>query len=215
MARTDRNTEALRVSIWPNDVHGLGSYSIGMSSGTIAAGASANAPIFSLRWGNSSGKVAVIKSVKITAASLATGFTAGLSLFDLFVARSYSIVDTGGVSADFASVANSNKRKTGFGASLMTDIQIANTGALTPGTRTLDSAPLVKLGPFTTTNAAQTVFVPEGTKFLGKDNDGEHPLVLGASEGLVIQATVPATGTWRVTVNVEWSEFHRYFSDAQ
>jgi hypothetical protein len=32
------------------------------------------------------------------------------------------------------------------------------------------------------------------------------PLSLGTAEGFVIQATVPATGTWRGIIAVDWRE---------
>jgi hypothetical protein len=38
------------------------------------------------------------------------------------------------------------------------------------------------------------------------DYSGEWPLVLAQNEGFVVQATVPATGTWAFQAIIEWSE---------
>jgi hypothetical protein len=39
---------------------------------------------------------------------------------------------------------------------------------------------------------------------------GEHPLILAQNEGIVIQATVPATGTWQFGVKIDWTEITAY-----
>jgi hypothetical protein len=35
---------------------------------------------------------------------------------------------------------------------------------------------------------------------------GELPLVLATGEGIVIEATVPATGTWSWVASIDWDE---------
>ena len=38
----------------------------------------------------------------------------------------------------------------------------------------------------------------------------DHPFILAQNEGFNIAATVPATGTWRFSVQVEWEELASY-----
>ena len=45
---------------------------------------------------------------------------------------------------------------------------------------------------------------------LFKRGAGEWPLVLGANEGVVIQANMPATGTWTFSLDTEWDEVSTY-----
>ena len=69
-------------------------YSIGLKSGTMAAGLAGAAPIVAIRWSSTS-LVCVIRSIRISAGSL-VGFTAGFTAFDLITARAWSAADTGG-----------------------------------------------------------------------------------------------------------------------
>lgn len=202
------NTRAMRVVSLPANVDDLGSYSISASTGTIAAGAAADAPIFSFRWGNTSGKVAIIKSVRIGAASLATGFTAGTSTCGVIAARSFTASDTGGTALTVTT--NNGKLKTSFGTTLITDLRISSTAALSAGTRTLDAQDLNVIGPFTVSTAVQTNFIPSGTILLGRDVDGVWPLVLAQDEGFIVRCTVPATGTWKAVISVDWTELYRF-----
>jgi hypothetical protein len=39
---------------------------------------------------------------------------------------------------------------------------------------------------------------------------GEHPLLLAASEGFVIHASMPVVGTWQFAVTTEWDEIPGY-----
>jgi hypothetical protein len=206
IAEVEAASKALRVTPKPVDYGSLGIYSLGAASGTMAAGLAAAAPIYSFRWGNAS-NLAVIKRVVISAGNTATAFTAGIVTFNLFIARSLSASDTGGTS--ILPSGNQNKCRTSMGTTLLTDCRISSTAALGVGTRTLD------------TNPAGSVTVSEpataGTTIIGpKDGDlfraqaGDYPLVLAQNEGLVIQATVPATGTWTFSVTCQWEELAAY-----
>ncbi len=206
-ADNEPNTRAMRVVSLPLNVEDLGSYSISAETGTIAAGASANAPIFSFRWSSTS-KVAVIRSVRIGAASLATGFTAGTTTCGIIAARSFTASDTGGTALTLTT--NNAKLKTSFGTTLAGDIRISDTAALSAGTRTLDAQDLTRIGPYTTTNAAQTNFIPSNTDLYGRDVDGAWPLTLVQDEGFVVRCTVPATGTWKAVISVDWTELYRF-----
>jgi hypothetical protein len=84
---------------------------------------------------------------------------------------------------------------------------VANTAALTGATITLDAAPVESrtLAAPTTGNtpiaSAVTLFEKQGS---------EHPLLLAQNEGFVVQATVPATGTWAFAITAEWDEVSIY-----
>ena len=95
------------------------------------------------------------------------------------------------------------------------DLLKATTAALGAGTKTLEANPirsLVAAGPITASLNGQ--FIAVGTELFSPDtSDGSHPLVLGglgggaASEGISIRSVaVPATGTWRLAVMIEWAE---------
>jgi hypothetical protein len=90
----------------------------------------------------------------------------------------------------------------------ISDIRIASTGALTAGTRTLDTDPLaaITVGIGATANV---IYIPPTTD-LFVAYPGDHPLVCAQNEGFIIQATVPATGTWCFGVQVEWDEIDSY-----
>lgn len=174
-------------------------YSVSALTGTIAAGASANSPIFSFRWGSTSLK-GIIHRILVSMNSLGTGFTAGVGRFDLVVARAFTASDTGGTALTLTT--NNGKLRTAYATTGVTDARISSTAALSAGTRTLDAQALanVSFGVSTATNAVMLatydIWSPSDTM----------PLVLSANEGFIIAATVPATGTWSANVQVEWQE---------
>ena len=213
------NTKAMRIEALPTDVGSLGAYQIVATSGTVAAGLAAAAPVFSFRWGDAS-RACLIKRVSMVAKNAGTAFTAGAQLHELLVARSFTASDTGGTSV--LPTGNSQKKRTSFGTTLVTDMRIASTGTLTAGTRTLDGAAvgaLRGLVPATQTSyimvgassnhvpgAATTAFVMDWADLYVQDTGDEWPLVLVQNEGFIIRSTVPATGTWDFSIRVQWTE---------
>lgn len=198
IAEVDGN-KSLYTVIKPLDVGERGSYSLAVQTGTMTAGLAAAAPIFSFRWGDSS-RFALIQRVTVNLLSMGTAFAAGAALLDMIVARSFSVSDSGGTAI---SVMN-NKRRTSFGASLVTDMRIASTATLTAGTRTLDSYALNAIS-FGVPASAYNTILPK-TNLWAPDISGEWPLVLTMNEGFIIRATVPATGVWQGNVSVDWIE---------
>lgn len=197
----EANTRAGRITAWPKDVGSLGSYSIEVTSGTIAAGMSAAATVWGFRW--TSSNAAIIQRITMLAHSLGTGFTAGTALFELLFARSWTVADTSGATATITT--NNGKLRTSFGTTLVQEIRYANTGALTAGTRTLDAQALAST-VVTVTAATNTVFVPSTNLWTPDVADGSWPIILAANEGAIIRGTVPATGTWTLRVGVQWAE---------
>lgn len=202
----DPNTRAARITAYPINVGSMGSYAISATTGNIAAGMAANGAIFTFRWSSGAG-VALIRNVKVGAASGATGFAAGTASCGLVFADSYTVTGTTG-SSSVALSGNEGKRRTAFATSAVAngDIRISSTAACTGQTWTLNTADAARLGPFGVTVGVQTNFIPAGTMLWAPDWAGEWPLVLEQNEGFAVRCTVPATGVWSAVVSVEWTE---------
>lgn len=196
------------IGVVPNYFLLQGSYAKGLCSGTIAAGASASSPIYAFRYTPSvTGSIAVIRRVNISINAGTTGFAAGVANFGLFAARAFTASDTGGTAGTLTG--NNGKLKTNQKTTAVGQIMIANTGANTAGTRTLDTDPLAEIGVGVPTTAETQLVAPNSILFDEK-NAGDFPLQLANNEGFVIQATVPATGTWQACVYTQWDEYSQY-----
>jgi hypothetical protein len=171
----------------------------------MAAGLAGAAPIFAIRW--PSANIMVLKKVIISAGNTATAFTAGVCTFNLFIARSYTVNDTGGT--DITPAAGMTKLRTSMGNTLLTAncARISSTATLTAGTRTLDTNPIGSISVSIPAVAGNTILAPYD---LFKALAGDYPTVLAQNEGIVIQATVPATGTWTFSVQSQWEELTAY-----
>lgn len=181
-----------------------GAYAKGLTSGVIAAGQGAGSPVFAFRYTGS--YLCLVKRVIVSAANAGTGFTAGLGHLDLFAARGFTANDTGGNVATLTT--NNGKLRTSHQVTAVGDIRIANTAALGAGTRTLDTDPLASL-EFACSATASAVMVPTGTPIF-EAKPGDHPLLCVNNEGFEIQATVTATGTWGLSVSVQYDEVEKY-----
>ena len=204
VAEVDANRCQLAVSR-PADVGALGSYSALVSTGTMAAGLAAAAPIFSVRWLDSSGKLMIVKRVSVAVTNAGTAFTAGVGFIDVAVARAFTASDTGGAAVTLTG--NNCKRRTSFGTSLIagTEMRIATTGTLTAGTRTVDGNAVAGIR-FSVSATASVVMLPMTLLWCPDTGAAEYPLILAQNEGVILRATVPATGTWTGDVTVDWME---------
>jgi hypothetical protein len=192
-----------RINPRPVNVGALGSYSATIKSGIMAAGLGAAAPVLAFLWkpATVTTSLALIRRIKFSAWNLGTGFTAGNFLFDFLVARAFTVQDTGGGAATLTT--NNAKLRTSF-ATTQAAIQASTTATLSAGTRTLDANPLRSLAGVVA-NAAFAAMLPDTEVF--RQQPGEWPLTLaGTGEGFVIQATVPATGTWTFGCAIDWDE---------
>jgi hypothetical protein len=201
----EANTKAARVTLRAEDYGALGNYSVGANSGIMAAGLAANSPIVSFRWADAT-NLCLIKKIQFSAAAGATAFAAGLANFKWFIARSFSAVDTGGSS--FLPSTNFNKLRATMGTTLLNSLLASQTATLTAGTRTKDT------NPFAATIAGVPAvigqqLVPPGT-LIYERKPGEFPLILVQNEGIILEATVPATGVWGFTMNIDWTEIASY-----
>jgi hypothetical protein len=187
---------------YPLDYGVGGFYQHCAKSGVMAAGMAAGAPIYSFRFTTAS-MIAAIERVRLSAWTSAALFAASMATFDLYAARSFTAPDTGGNPANFSG--DYNQLRSSMGASTAS-IQCANTAALNAGTRTLDAAPLdSKI--FAVPGTAST---PIGTMTLFEKLQGDHPLILAQNEGFVVNATVPAGGTWQFALTLEWAELSNF-----
>lgn len=201
---------AARVSVRPSDPGVYGEYSFAVNSGVMAAGLAANSPVFAFRWASNS-IMALIKSVRFTAATDVTAFAQGAVIIDLIRATGFTVQDTGGASISLAgkSQALSQSRMAAsqiqIAASATGQIAIAGTATLTAGTRVLDNNAMGILVSSVGAVPANFVSMQPGV-LLDRLDPRKHPLELALNEGFVIRATVPATGTWRFGVEMDWDE---------
>jgi len=193
---------AAAVEIKPPEYGSLGIYRKTMQSGTMAAGLAADSPVFSFRWSHATYLGVVQKIILNGMGSSATGFTAGFANFRVYPARTFTASDSSGTAGTISG--NNAKLRTNMATTSVGDIRISSTATLTAGTRTLDTDAIGGYA-FTIDTTANKQFITPTVLF-----DGDMPLVLATNEGFVIQATVPATGTWIFGVTVHWAEVTAY-----
>lgn len=188
--------KAARVSLRPAEV--LGWFSVGAKSGALTAVAAAG-PLFCLR--NLAANLIVVRRLQVGFITT-TAFTAAQALaFELFFARAFTASDTGGTA--IAMTGSQGKHRTSLATPTSLDMRICAAGALTAGTRTLDTAPLALAGG--ASNAVGAAMQP--FPLLSHDA-GDYPLVLAQNEGLVLANSVAmgAAGIIALHVNVEFAE---------
>jgi hypothetical protein len=198
-------TKAARLTLRAEDYGSLGNYSVGGNSGIMAAGLTGLSPIVSFRWGDPT-NLCLIKKIQFSAAAGATAFSAGFCAFRFWIARSFIANDTGGSS--FLPTGNMNKLRANMGTSLVTDFRVSQTAALTGVSRTKDNNPFAILVAGIPAVVGQQI-VPPGTMVWDR-RPGEFPLVLAQNEGIVVEASIPGTGVWGFTMNLDWTEIATY-----
>jgi hypothetical protein len=198
---------ALRVQAMPVDYGSLGIYRFSWLSGTMAAGLAANSPIWSFRWGDATRLAVFQKLIGDGMAGSSTAFAAGFASFKAFFARSFTASDTGG--AILTITGNNGKLRTSMGTTLLTEIRASTTATLTAGTRTLDAQPLAQHA-FSIGTVVSVIYIPPATPLFNEDVVGTMPIVLAQNEGVVVQATVPATGTWQIGLTSMHAEVTAY-----
>lgn len=213
VAEVDGTTfRAQRVTVRPLDQGALGAYSLGLVTGVIPAALTTNSEIYQFRWADAT-RLCVIRRIRIGASVSTTMFAAGVPMqIDLIKATGWTVAGSGGTRA---TMSTNSRRRTSMGASLVTasDIGIATTAALTVGTKTLDGLALTQqVSACPITGSLNGVIFPAGSHLWeAQVGDSDHPLVLAQNEGFVIRcAAVPATGTWQMSVNVDWTEVTAY-----
>lgn len=198
------SANGLHVISKPQAYGSLGHYQVSTVTGAIAAGMAANGEVFQLRWTDAT-RLCLIQKIYITGLRSTTAFVAGTIDIKATIARSWTASGTGGtaltLTGDQASL------RTSMGTSLVGDARIATTAALGAGTKTLDTQDLGMITTHTgAVPAVGNIALPLYEIFECDVTDGEHPVVLAQNEGIVVRATVPATGVWNIGVTVKWCE---------
>jgi len=189
----------------PQPVGARGAYSYGGITGVLPAGLGTNSEIFQFRWSHATLK-ALIRSVRISASVSTTAFAAGVPV-GIEMRKAVSWTGQGTSGAGITLGTEDGKKKSSFAQSAMAagDMRIATTAALGVGTKTLDGVAV----SHTTGQPGTAVisFIPPGTLLYARDTTDEYPFVLSQNEGFVLRSVeVPGTGTWKLTVTVEWAE---------
>jgi len=199
---------SLRTTSRPPDYGLLGSYRVALASGTMAAGQGTAFDLFQARWIDAT-RIALIWGASVDGLSgSATVFTAGFGNVSAFVARNWTDDGTGGATVNFTG--DNQQMRSTMRTSLMGTVRMSTTTALGIGTRTLDSQAIGQI-TFSVGVTGNVMYVPMGTTLIENlqgvgSGSAQQPLVLSQNEGLVIQGTIPATGTWQVGLSMAWSE---------
>jgi hypothetical protein len=194
---------AARISDHPPEI--LGAYSMGLTSGALTT-AAAGSTVFSFRWAPATTTLlCMVRRVEIGYATT-TAFTTAQSLqYSMQIARQWTASDTGGTAAAFTQT-NTGKLRTVMPTSAFAgggQIMIANTGANTAGTRTLDTQAIGFVQGASTAVGTVLTATP-----VFQHQPGDYPLILAQNEGFIINNVqlMGAAGVINLTVNVEWME---------
>jgi hypothetical protein len=194
----------------PEPYGALGHYDFCGMTGAIAAGLAANGELLQLRWIDAT-RLCLIKKVKVTGMRATTAFAVGAIDIKVTKATSWSADGSGGGAV--AVGGQENRLRTSMGLSLLsTGFRLATTAALGAGTKTLNTndfgciATHSSAGVGAATPIVGSIYLPTYDLFEQDQADGEHPIVLAQNEGIVVRATVPATGVWNLGIAVKWVE---------
>jgi hypothetical protein len=192
----DSTFRAARVTIRPIEL--IGYYSVAGVSGALT-GVAANGAVFSFR--NTGSNLMLMRRVMLGFVTT-TAFTTAQGLaYALIRANSFTASDTGQTSLF---TAGQNKHRNGFtNITSAPDIRIANTAAITAGTRTLETNSLVVVSGGST--ALGTGITPQ---VLLEQDTGDYPLVLAQNEGFVVTNLIAmgAAGVIQLNVSIEFAE---------
>lgn len=185
------------------DYNASGAYSLSIQSGTIAAALAAASPVFAMRW-SSTTHMALVTDVRVSMIGSA-GFASGHHHLTLDKVTGMTTDPTGGL--DKTPTGNTGKLRTAMVASKMASVRVSDTALLTVAGDAYEATPVggAHAGALASANVTQLAPVSV-VRRTDTDDTTVHPLVLDTDEGLVLRATVPATGTWTLIVDVEWME---------
>ena len=196
----DATFRAMRASLRPEEC--INWNAIGATSGAMT-GVAANGPVFSFR--NTGTNLILIHRLQVGFVTTTAFTTAQALSYAVYRATGFTVSDSGGTALY---TAGQNKYRTSFtNISSAPDIRIGSTGAVTAGTRTLDTVALGIAGGSST--AVGTSLQPTG---LITHDAGDYPVVLAQNEGLVMTNLIAmgAAGVINLHVNIEFSENSSY-----
>ena len=203
----EESRKPLHVALHPQ---GGNSYRYSGYTGTIGAALAANSEVFQFRFLSGTKTYALIERIEFEGMGIVAVPTAAGPLgFEAVPARAWIVAGSGGTRINPAS--NNLKLETPLNTSQVSDMGIASTGALTAGTKTLDTnaigGVLGGIGTGAVTIYGGTSIISPGMMFERYQN-GDMPLVLANQEGFVIRTTHagPATMTYVARFGVSWRE---------
>jgi hypothetical protein len=194
---------AARVSERPPEI--LGAYQMGLTSGSLTVVAAAGT-VFSFRWAPAtSTQLCMIRRVEVGFSTITAFGTAQSLQYSMQIARNWSASDTGGTAALFTQT-NTGKFRTTMPTTAFAgggQIMIANTGANSAGSRTLDTQAIGFVQGQSTAIGTVLTATP-----IFQHQPGDYPIIFAANEGFIINnvQTMGATGVINLTVSVEWME---------
>lgn len=182
-------------------------YRVSENTGTIGAALAADSELFQFRFVTGTKTLALVTRVELEGIAMITVATAAGALgFECLPARAWTAAGSGGTRLTMTGD-NANMR-TSQSASQVNDIGISTTGALTAGTKTLDTTPIgsVLFGVGTAALTGYGITTLSGN--LLAQESSESPLVLANQEGFVIRTTHtgPTAFTYVARFGVEWVE---------
>lgn len=192
----------------PNGVPGvvLGAYRVAAWTGLLTGLASGDY-VLGIRWASAAYKMAIQRLSIIT--QVVTPFTAAQEVnFHAYVARSFTVSDTGGVPVDVSGGSNRLHALMGTSQIPAADARLATVSTLTAGTRTLDATPFLR--SFSNQMLAAASAAPTyGQGTFESNQASRYPLILSQNEGIVVLASPAfgAGGTVRAQFEIEWLEF--------
>ncbi len=200
--KIDSTFGAGRVSLRPVEVSAWNS--LGAQSGGLT-GLAANAAVFSLR--NISANLLMIRRVGVGFVTTTAFTTAQKIDYGLMFARAFSASDASGTA--IALTGNNTKQRTSLGTLTAVDCRISAAGALTAGTKALDTNHLGQIGGWS--NAQGTTIAPAQDNLL-QHAAGDYPIILAQNEGINIMnlTAMGALGVGNFYVNLEFAECSNY-----
>ncbi len=195
----------------------LGAYRIAARSVAVTATLAANSDLFSFQFPKTEVHtpsivpyVCIIQSFRVSARVSAAITTAVPFDLALYIARSYSVPDTGGSIMNKVSMApymRPSLIKSVPAAS--SSILVTSGSGLSVGTYSLDTYPLGRVQGNSGTAVGTEFFAnPNPQKLLIRQNSDHYPIVLNGNEGLILQNPLigPATGTFQLYIQMTWIE---------
>jgi hypothetical protein len=179
-------------------------FRIAMRSGLLTT-AAASGTVFSMLWTNTANRCLVWRFNWHYSTLVALGAAQELS-FSLFIARGTTVANSGGTAATLTTT-NALLDSLGTRTSLMGDMRMCTTAALTEGTTTRD-AQAIQSRTAWLNNALIVGPIYNAFDMTYGDAIATNPLTLRAGEQLELVNDVlqGATGVFRLVVEVEWSE---------
>lgn len=202
---------ALNTTLRPAGFREGDTYSIGLSSGVMAAALGANTELVQWRWADAF-RFCAIRKIRMSACVSTTFFAAGVPWqVDIVKCNTWTAAGTGGTRAP---ILGGYKKRQNMDASLLLagDVGVSTTAGLTAGTKVLEGVPMAAMvAPLPTAGPGGTIMAADTILWQHEVGDGEHPLVLHQNEGFVIRnVAIQALGVWQFRVQIDWLETEGY-----